>query len=114
MNDNKLTGAIVRIECVDRTTLQLKYSVQNNTDWRGSYDIVVEGDHADDICSAVLVSSPWAYCKTPDPGRSRSEIILTRSNGAISDHHFANAMGFLRDEELPGCTELVSKLLYSE
>ncbi|KAJ8769703.1 hypothetical protein K2173_005306 [Erythroxylum novogranatense] len=109
-----IAGARVRIECKDRVTLQLKYSVEGVTNSDGLYNILVEDDHEDQICQAVLVDSPQIDCNEADPGRSSSEIILTRYNGAISNVHFANSMGFFKDKALPGCKELVYKLLYSE
>ncbi|CAN1814255.1 Protein DOWNSTREAM OF FLC [Linum perenne] len=114
---NKTTyipGATVAIKCKDRKTLQPRYSNDATTDNNGKYLIAVEDDHGDQICESVLVSSPLEYCNVPDPGRSYSEVILTRSNGAISNLHFANAMGFLKDEAEDGCTELVHDLLFSD
>ncbi|XP_058010278.1 protein DOWNSTREAM OF FLC isoform X1 [Hevea brasiliensis] len=109
-----VSGARVRIECEDRTTSQLRYSVEGVTDSTGTYKIKVEDDHQDQLCYATLVSSPLASCKTADRGRSRAEVILTRNNGAISDLHFANSLGYLRDEPLSGCAELVRQLLESD
>ncbi|XP_065874790.1 protein DOWNSTREAM OF FLC [Euphorbia lathyris] len=106
--------AKVRIECEDRKTSQLKYSVAGKTDKTGTFIIKVEEDHKDEICYASLVGSPLSNCRTADPGRSRSQVILTRDNGAISDLHFANSLGFLRDQPLAGCAELVHELLYSD
>lgn len=84
------------------------------TDSSGTYNILVQGDQEDRLCHAVLVSSPVADCKSADPGRNRAEVVLTRNNGAISDLHFANSMGFVKDQALPGCAELVKQLLESE
>ncbi|CAN1224866.1 Protein DOWNSTREAM OF FLC [Linum perenne] len=95
-------------------TMQLRYSDETTTDKDGAYEITVEDDHGDQICETVLVSSPWGYCKVPDPGRSHSQVIVTRSNGAISNLHFANAMGFLKDQAEDGCTELVRHLLFDD
>ncbi|KDP46869.1 hypothetical protein JCGZ_24078 [Jatropha curcas] len=114
---NKTTyipGAKVRIECLDRVNSQLKYSIEGKTDSTGTYRIKVKDDHQDQFCYAVLVSSPQANCKTADPGRSRAEVILTRSNGAVSDLHFANSMGYFRYQPMSGCAELVKELLHSD
>ncbi|PNT27899.1 hypothetical protein POPTR_007G090100v4 [Populus trichocarpa] len=106
--------ARVRIECRDRTDLQLRYSVEGVTDSTGTYKIKVEGDQADRLCHVVLVDSPLADCKTVDTARNGAEVILTRSNGAISDLHYANSLGFVKDKALPGCAELVKQLLESD
>ncbi|KAJ6397961.1 hypothetical protein OIU77_018884 [Salix suchowensis] len=80
-----ITGATVRIECRDRTDLQLRYSLEGVTDSNGAYKIKVVGDQADRICHVVLVDSPLADCKKCRP-----------------------------NEALPGCAELVKKLLESD
>ncbi|CAI0420203.1 unnamed protein product [Linum tenue] len=94
--------------------MNLKYSDTAVTNEQGRYEITVQDDHEDQLCRTVLVSSPWGYCKVPDKGRCNSEVILTRSNGAVSNLHFANAMGFYKDEAEEGCKELVHQLLYAD
>ncbi|KAF5747369.1 hypothetical protein HS088_TW05G00090 [Tripterygium wilfordii] len=109
-----IRGAIVKIECKDRKSLQPMYTTQGVTGENGKFILTVNSDRQDQICNTVLVSSPISDCRTPDPGRNRSEIILTGDNGAVSNVHFANQMGFLKDKPLPGCAELIKKLLYSD
>ncbi len=104
-----IAGARVRIECKDRDTLQLVYSVEGVTDSTGTYKIAIEDDHGDQMCDAILVKSPQADCAKVDPGRDRSRLSLTRNNGVVSDGRFANAMGFMKDEPDFGCTELLQK-----
>ncbi|XP_050206792.1 protein DOWNSTREAM OF FLC [Mercurialis annua] len=114
---NKTTyipGAKVRIECEDRTTFRLKYSVEGVTNSEGTFNIKVEDDHEDEICYVSLVSSPWPSCAKPNAARNSSQVILTRNNGAIADLHYANSLGFLRDEPMSGCEELVKYLLESD
>lgn len=107
-----VAGARVRIECKDRASLQLKYSIEGVTDSTGTYKIVVADDHEDQICDAKLVSSPDPECSEPNKGRDRARVILTRSNGMSSDTRFANNMGFLRNQPLSGCTQLLK--MYQE
>lgn len=106
-----LIGARVRIECNYRDTLSLAYSVEGETDLTGTYSILVEDDHEDQICESVLVSSPISDCKSADPGRSRSTVVLTRFNGVVKTKRFANNMGFFKDQELPGCSQLLKQYL---
>ncbi|KAB1998679.1 hypothetical protein ES319_D12G106300v1 [Gossypium barbadense] len=107
-------GARVEIKCFDRPTLKLKYSIGAETDETGTYNIVVEDDHEDQICHATLVSSPIPSCRIVDPRRNKATAILTRSNGAISNLHYTNAMGFLQDTVADGCQELLLKLLQDD
>jgi len=104
-----LAGARVRIECKERDTLQLTYSIEGVTDSTGTYHIMVTGDRENDFCNAKLISSPMSYCAEPDSGHDHARVILTRSNGLASDTRFANAMGFLRGKPMSGCSQLLKK-----
>ncbi|XP_050379896.1 protein DOWNSTREAM OF FLC-like [Argentina anserina] len=106
-----IAGATVRLECRYRNSLGLAYSVEGMTDETGTYNILVEDDHEDQICEAVLVDSPISDCKSADPGRSRANVVLTRFNGVVKTRRFANNMGFLKDQELPGCAQLLKQYL---
>ncbi|XP_022740049.1 protein DOWNSTREAM OF FLC-like [Durio zibethinus] len=109
-----IPGARVEIKCYDSITLILKYSIGAATDSTGTYSILVEDDHQDQICYATLVSSPIPSCRNADPRRNKATVILTRSNGAISNLHHANAMGFLQDKAAVGCQEMLVKLLQND
>lgn len=102
-------GAKVRIECKDRDSLQLVYSVEGVTDSSGTYEVVIEDDHGDQMCDAILVKSPQANCAKVDPGRDRSRLSLTRNNGVVSNTRFANAMGFMQDEPASRCTQVLKQ-----
>lgn len=102
-----VAGAKVRVECKDRKTMDLLYSKEGTTDSTGTYKIYVNEDHEDQLCDAMLVSSPQSDCKSPSAGRDRARVILTRYNGIASDNRFANAMGFMKEEPMSGCTELL-------
>ncbi|KAK8653558.1 hypothetical protein V6N13_127551 [Hibiscus sabdariffa] len=106
--------AKVEIRCYDRATLRLKFSVGAETDATGTYSITVEDDHQDQICYATLVSSPIKSCAVPDTRRNKATVILTRSNGAVSSIHHANAMGFLQNTVAAGCQELLRSLLQDD
>ncbi|KAE8706848.1 Protein DOWNSTREAM OF FLC [Hibiscus syriacus] len=109
-----IPGARVEIKCYDRITMKLKFSVGAETDATGTYSILVEDDHQDQICYATLVSSPIKSCAVPDTRRNKATVILTRSNGAVSHIHYANAMGFLQDTAAAGCAELLRSLLQDD
>ncbi|XP_038999867.1 protein DOWNSTREAM OF FLC-like [Hibiscus syriacus] len=109
-----IPGARVKIECKDRKTLSLKYSDEAEADATGTYNILVEDDHQDQICYVTLVSSPIKSCAVPDTRRNRATVILTRSNGAVSNIHSSNAMGFLQDTPAAGCQELLHSLQHDD
>lgn len=104
-------GATVGIKCMNRNSMSLAYSVEGVTDANGTYNILIEDDHEDQICESVLVSSPISDCKSADPGRSRANVVLTRFNGVVKTKRFANNMGFFKDQALPECTELLKQYL---
>ncbi|ESQ40956.1 hypothetical protein EUTSA_v10014875mg [Eutrema salsugineum] len=101
-----IIGATVRIVCKDGVTLKQEVVGEAVTGGLGTYSIAVTGDRHDQQCQAELVKSSMHDCHVADPGRSTATVILTRSNGAASTRHFANAMGYLRDQPLPGCAAL--------
>ncbi|KAI3451129.1 hypothetical protein Pfo_007794 [Paulownia fortunei] len=98
-----MAGATVRIECRDRDTAQLTYTKEAVTDSTGQYSVLVQSDRGDDFCDAVLVKSSDPECSTPNEGRDRARVILTRNNGMISNTRFANNMGFLKNTPLANC-----------
>ncbi|CAN8246852.1 unnamed protein product [Cochlearia groenlandica] len=107
-----ISGAVVRLECKDRRTMELTYTHDAKTDKKGSYKILVSEDHEDQFCDTVLISSSQLRCSNVSPGHGRARVSLTRFNGIASDDRFANNMGFLRDAALPGCAEIMK--LYQE
>ncbi|KAG2700969.1 hypothetical protein I3760_06G021000, partial [Carya illinoinensis] len=100
-----IPGAKVRVECKDRKSMQLVYSKEGTTDSTGTYSILVTEDHEDQLCDAMLVSSPQHGCATASPGRDRARVILTGYNGMASNNRFVNAMGFTKERALSGCAE---------
>ncbi|KFK25306.1 hypothetical protein AALP_AA8G095400 [Arabis alpina] len=106
-----IIGAKVRVVCKDRVTLKSEVVGQAVTGRRGRYRVAVTGDRQDQQCLAELVKSSMPDCHVADPGRSTATVILTRSNGAASTRHFANAMGFFRDQPLRGCAALRKRYL---
>ena len=100
----------MRVECKDRETLEPKYRIDAVTDETGTYNIMVEDDHLDQICECALVSSPVDDCKLADPGRCRASALLTGyMNGVRNRKHIVNNMGFFKDKPLAGCQELLKK-----
>ncbi|KAI3665006.1 hypothetical protein L6452_43622 [Arctium lappa] len=102
-----LAGAMVKVECRDRNSMNLRYTLNAVTDATGTYEMEVKTDHGDQKCECTLVSSPDPECAEPNIGRDRATVILTRNNGMRYDARYANAMGFMKKTELAGCPELV-------
>lgn len=101
----------MRIECKGPDATGIKFTAEGVTDSTGTYKISVSYDRGDDICDAVLVSSPDPFCSAPNRGRDRARVILTGANGLTSNIRFANNMGFLRKQSLAGCTQLLKMYL---
>ncbi|CAI9763462.1 unnamed protein product [Fraxinus pennsylvanica] len=107
-------GAQVKLECRTRDTSQVTYMVESVTDSTGSYNILVQDDREDEVCEAVLVKSSDHECNIPSSGRDRARVILTRNNGMNSNARFANAMGFLKNEPLASCPQVLQKYQETE
>ncbi|XP_023001897.1 pollen-specific protein C13-like [Cucurbita maxima] len=104
-----IPGAKVKIECKNRNTMELLYSQEATTDSTGSYSLLVNEDHEDQVCDALLISSPEKECSAVSEGRDRARVILTRYNGIASNDRYVNAMGFARNEALSGCNQVLSQ-----
>lgn len=102
----------MKVVCKDRDSLTKVYEKEGETDSTGTYHIMVEQDHLDQMCEVLFVSSPLEGCKVPDPGRSRSSIVLTRTdNGIVNDVHHANSLGCNKDVPLPECSQILQYYL---
>ncbi|KMZ56292.1 Pollen Ole e 1 allergen and extensin family protein [Zostera marina] len=102
-----ISGATVKVECRDRMSGDLKYTVQGKTDVTGVYNLVVKNDHKNHICESSLVSSPDSGCAEVVSGRDRSRIVLTYENGIPSSTRLANSMGFQMQTALAGCAQVM-------
>lgn len=89
--------------------MKLLYSREAATDSTGTYEIPVSEDHKDELCDAMLVSSPLPTCSIPSEGRDKARVILTRNNGIVTDDRFANNMGFMTNQPMAGCTQILQQ-----
>ncbi|RDX81745.1 Protein DOWNSTREAM OF FLC [Mucuna pruriens] len=107
-----IQGARVGIECKERKSMKVVFYTEGVTDSTGTYHIEVENEYRDHICQCLLVKSPIKWCSIPDSGRDRSSIVLTHyQNGIVNHLHYANAMGYLKDQPLPQCKKLLKYYL---
>ncbi|CAA7401008.1 unnamed protein product [Spirodela intermedia] len=102
-----IAGAKVQVECRDRESGVVKYVADGSSDDQGKYRIYVAGEHENDICESVLVSSPDRWCSSPLAGRERARVVLTHHNGVVSDKRVANNLGFRSNSALAGCAEVM-------
>lgn len=107
-----VAGAVVRLECKNRTSLKPVYTKEGVTDKTGCYKIRVAGDRADQLCEVVLVSSPEPECATIEEGRERARVYPTYDNGIVSTVRHANNLCFLKDYPLATCAQVLS--MYSQ
>ncbi|XP_058092674.1 olee1-like protein [Magnolia sinica] len=105
-----IAGAKVRIECIDRSTGLMTYSIGGLTDESGTYWIPVEGDHQADICEVVAIGSNHPNCNEVDLGRDRARVLLTKNNGISSHSRYVNALGFMKKETLDVCPDIFKEL----
>ncbi|XP_020583077.1 pollen-specific protein C13-like [Phalaenopsis equestris] len=104
-----IPGAKVRVECTHFLTNKVEHSNEGVTDSSGSYKITVSNDHADEICEVVLVESPQENCMEIEKGRDRAQVLLANDGGISGNTRHANSLGFLRNEPLPFCAQLLQE-----
>ncbi|XP_062097153.1 protein DOWNSTREAM OF FLC-like [Humulus lupulus] len=104
-----ISGAKVKIECKDRTSNKLVYSEEATTDKYGCYKLSIPEDHGDQVCDAVVVSSPQSDCSTPTKGRECARVILTRNNGMATMKRYVNSLGFTRSHAMAGCANVLKQ-----
>ncbi|KAL5974432.1 hypothetical protein ACLOJK_031097 [Asimina triloba] len=109
-----ISGAKVKMECHNRTTHKLTFEVEAQTDPNGSYAMTVTGDHEDDVCEVILVSSSMQGCTEIKSPLNRARVMLTSNNGISSGFRYANALGFMKDKPVDGCSELLAKYILSD
>ncbi|PKI61200.1 protein DOWNSTREAM OF FLC-like [Punica granatum] len=103
-----IEGATVIVECKDSMDMQVTYEAEAVTGPDGRWEMEVDEDHHDELCTVRLFRSPLVGCRVPDPGHNSASLILTRYNGVVSNRHCANSMGFFKDTPLHGCAALRS------
>ncbi|KAK9748962.1 hypothetical protein RND81_02G093200 [Saponaria officinalis] len=109
-----LQDAKVKLECRHRYTQEVLYEAEAITDATGTYKIYVDKDQKNNVCDTMLVSSPHRQCKLADPGRDRSRVVLTSNNGIVSNDRYANNMGFLMDQPMNFCAQLMQQYVVNE
>ncbi|XP_074589750.1 major pollen allergen Lol p 11-like [Curcuma longa] len=102
-----VTGAKVKVECRQKATGETTSSFEGTTDHTGTYNILVAGEHEDEMCESMLVSSPESGCKATLQGREKAPVFLSSNNGIASATRYANSLGFQKDTPLPECAQLL-------
>ncbi|KAL5576545.1 hypothetical protein UlMin_018244 [Ulmus minor] len=108
-----INGAKVKLECRESEGGSVTYSKDGITDGTGTYKIEVEGDHEEENCEVNLVSSPDTNCNQISRPKGKdlgAKISLTTNNGISSNERQANDLGFLNNERLPGCNEILRSI----
>ncbi|KAK8676927.1 hypothetical protein V6N13_142486 [Hibiscus sabdariffa] len=109
-----ISGAIVELECRNRTNGSYTYRTQDMTDGKGNYKIEVEGDYGDSDCDVALVKSPRPDCNDPTDEWRKARVVLTALDGISGDLRFANNLGFKKKVALPGCKQVLTEMGYFE
>ncbi|KAK3012519.1 hypothetical protein RJ639_008005 [Escallonia herrerae] len=108
-----IEGAAVRLECRKRDGSEnVTYSVEGVTDAEGLYHLPVEGEHEDEICEVILVKSPREDCSEQMDEFNRARVVCSSNSGIdnAGQVRYANALGFMIKEALPGCKQVLDEL----
>ncbi|XP_010540511.1 PREDICTED: pollen-specific protein-like At4g18596 [Tarenaya hassleriana] len=109
-----LEGAKVKLECknIDNQTVTL--TKEAVTDKSGNYEMVVMGDHEDEVCEIVLAESPDTECSdinNEEFTRNAARISLTANDGIVSNEtRTVNPLGFMRRTPLSDCPKAFEEL----
>ncbi|XP_010538209.1 PREDICTED: pollen-specific protein-like At4g18596 [Tarenaya hassleriana] len=109
-----LEGAKVKLECKNRVNQTVTLVEEAVTDKSGNYEMVVTGDHEEEVCEIVLVESPEAECREINNEeflRNAARISLTANDGIVSNEtRTVNPLGFMRNTPLPDCPKAFKEL----
>ncbi|XP_022734577.1 anther-specific protein LAT52-like [Durio zibethinus] len=106
-----IKGAIVKLECRNRTIDgSITYSHEAVTDESGKYSIQAKGDHEEEICEVRVTKSPRADCNEFMESWNKARVVLTKKDGILDPRRFANGLGFLKKEAVPGCAEVLKEM----
>ena len=104
-------GATVNLECRNRTIDGgITYSRESVTDESGKYSFPVEGDHEEEICEVRVTKSPREDCNEFMGAWNKARVLLTKKDGLCEPLRFANSLGFLKKEAVPGCAEVLKAM----
>ncbi|KAG8364866.1 hypothetical protein BUALT_Bualt18G0043000 [Buddleja alternifolia] len=106
----RLTGATVKLECRNRETSAVTYSVEGVTGINGHYSLKVEGDHENDICDVTLLKSPREDCNEQMEDLEKARVSCTKNTGITSHVRFANPIGFMTKYVNPKCAPVLFDL----
>ncbi|CAL5405936.1 unnamed protein product [Camellia sinensis] len=107
-----LEGAEVELRCRAIENGTVTYSVSGRSGAGGCYSLKVHGDHQDEICDVVVVSSPDPSCNEIVSEIDSTRLCLTHNSGIESAVRYANPIGFVKTEALTDCAEVLDELSF--
>ncbi|WOL08052.1 hypothetical protein Cni_G16804 [Canna indica] len=102
-----MEGAKVKLQCRNYTNGAITVTEEGVTDESGTYKIEVSDDHQEETCAVMLLKSSRKDCSEVSEDRNHAPVILTHNVGIASNVRNANSLGFLKDEPLPSCGQLL-------
>lgn len=97
----------MKLECKNFTTGEVTYTSEAVTDKSGTYHVSVEHDHQEETCGMLLVESSQSDCSEINDGRNIAPVVVTHNVGIASNVRYANSLGFLKDQPLPNCGQVL-------
>ncbi|XP_054776665.1 olee1-like protein [Prosopis cineraria] len=109
-----IVGATVRLKCMDSNNPKnITLEKEGTTDQNGQYRIVVDGDHAEEVCEVVPIKSSKEDCAEWDESKhlqQSAKISITNKNGIKARLRNASPMGFSRKQPLPECPQALKEI----
>ncbi|KAG6524920.1 hypothetical protein ZIOFF_014865 [Zingiber officinale] len=81
--------------------------IEATTDSSGTYKLSVEHDHQEESCAIQLAKSSQNDCSEINDDRNSAPVVITHNVGIASNVRHANSLGFLKDQPLSNCGQIL-------
>ena len=103
-------GAKVKLECRSRENETVIYTLEGETNDKGTYSLPVHKDFQEQICEVTAIDSPDEDCKEKFDDIERARVLITKKNGIESKTRYANPLGFMKKETSDECKGVIEEL----
>nr|GME04175.1 anther-specific protein LAT52-like [Ipomoea batatas] len=105
-----IADAVVKLECRNMTTEKVTYTKETKTGADGTYSMMVEGEHEDEICDVTVEKSPREDCKEAAAGLEKAQVVLSDNVGMHSNVRYANPLFFMKEKVSKDCAKVMKEL----
>lgn len=104
-----IAGAKLAVRCRNQAGTETVYT-EGVTDENGEFNISVKGEHDQDLCEAVAISSPTT-CNIKSES-NHGPVFLTHNNDIISDERITGPFAFKSAQKNSECSAVMAEYNY--